>query len=102
MKPSFEVDLGFVNASYQSPYGKIESRWEKGNGQLTWEVAVPANAQAILYIPAEAVNDVKEGNKLASESDCVQFLRMENGKAVFEIGSGRYSFSVKNKSMSKK
>ena len=102
MKPSFEVDLGFVNASYQSPYGTIESRWEKGNGQLTWEVAVPANAQAILYIPAEAMNDVKEGNKLASESDCVQFLKMENGKAVFEIGSGRYSFSVSSRSIGKK
>jgi alpha-L-rhamnosidase len=94
MKPAFEVDLSNVSATYQSSYGNIKSHWMKENGVLKWDITIPANTRAIIYIPAAEANQVKEGNKLASGSDCVQFLKMENGKAVFEIGSGDYSFSV--------
>lgn len=93
MKPSFQVDLSYVNAWYRSPCGIIKTYWKKENGQLNWNISVPANASAVIYIPANE-NDVKEGAGLASSSEGVRFLRMENGKAVFEIGSGNYSFQV--------
>jgi hypothetical protein len=31
----------------------------------------------------------------ASESEDLTFLRMENGSAVFDIGSGKYEFVIK-------
>jgi len=93
MKPSFNVDLSFVNASYQSPYGPIKTYWKKENGQLNWNISIPGNTSAIVYVPAKE-NEVKEGTKLASLSQGIKFLKMENGKAVFEVGSGSYSFNV--------
>ena len=96
MKPSFDVDLAFVNASYESPYGKIISSWKKENGELKWNITVPANSRAIVYIPAKSKDDVQEGGKRTSTEEGIQFLKIENGQAVFEIGSGSYSFNVKN------
>jgi alpha-L-rhamnosidase len=78
MKPSFEVDLSFANTSYDSPYGKIISSWKKENGKLKWDITVPANTHAMVYVPAESKADVWEGAKLASASVGVQFC--ENGK----------------------
>jgi alpha-L-rhamnosidase len=94
MKPSFDVNLSYATASYQSPQGTIKSSWNKENGELKWEISIPANSTSLVYIPAKSEAEVKEGNQLASKSDCVRFIKMENGKAVFEIGSGQYSFSV--------
>ncbi len=93
MKPSFDVDLAYLNISYQSAYGTIKSFWKKENGQLTWKITIPPNSVAIIYVPAKSETEVKEGNKPASGSEAVQFLRMENGKAIFEIGSGNFSFT---------
>jgi alpha-L-rhamnosidase len=95
MKPAFKVDLSHVKASYQSPYGTIKSDWEKKDGQLTWNVSLPGNTSAIIYIPAE-VSEVKEGANRASASEGVRFLKMENGNAVFEFGSGNYSFEFRD------
>jgi len=102
MKPSFDVDLPYVNASYQSPYGIVKSYWKKENGQLNWNISVPGNATAIVYVPAKENSEVNEANKLAASSEGIKFLKMENGNAVFEIGSGNYSFSVRDYRVSKK
>jgi alpha-L-rhamnosidase len=102
MKPSFDVDLDFVKASYQSPYGPIKTYWKKESGQLNWNITVPANSTAVVYIPAKENTEVKEGNKSASLSEGIRFLKMENGNAVFEIGSGNYSFSVSGFKLSKR
>ena len=96
MKPSFEVDLSYVNATYESPYGKIVSNWKKENGALKWSISIPANTTALVYLPARSENEVLEGSKLASGSEGIKFLKMENGKAVFEIRSGNYSLSTLN------
>jgi alpha-L-rhamnosidase len=94
MKPSFVADLSFVNASYQSPYGTIKSDWKRNGETLSWQITVPGNSTAIVYVPATSVNNVKEGGQATAKTDGVQFLRMENGCAVFQIGSGQYSFTT--------
>lgn len=94
MKPSFGIGLNYVNASYQSPHGVIKSNWKKENGQLQWNVSVPGNTTALLYVPAKENVEVNENGKPATASEGVKFLKMENGNAVFEVGSGNYSFSL--------
>lgn len=94
MKPSFVQGLNFVNASYQSPYGTIKSHWKKESDQLKWEVSVPGNTSALVYLPAKTAGEVQEGDKLASNSKGVRFIGMEKEHAVFQIGSGNYSFQI--------
>jgi alpha-L-rhamnosidase len=95
MNPYFAPDLTYVNASYQSPYGLIESKWGKSNKVLNWAITVPANASAIVYIPGDSEKVIMEGDKPATMAKGVRFLMMQNGKAMFEVGSGSYSFSAK-------
>ncbi|MBQ6036867.1 MAG: family 78 glycoside hydrolase catalytic domain, partial [Lachnospiraceae bacterium] len=44
-------DFTFAKASYQSIYGKIESGWEKTDGQYVFTVTVPANCEAKIILP---------------------------------------------------
>jgi alpha-L-rhamnosidase len=96
MKPSFGAGPDFVNASYQSVYGLIRSDWKKDPAGLKWEITVPANTKAIVYIPTKNAGDVMESSNHAEKSEGVRFLKIENGIAVFETGSGKYSFFVQS------
>lgn len=94
MKPSFSVGLDFVRASHQTPYGRVESNWEKEGEALTWNITIPANVTAEVYFPAGQTQEIREGNQAAISLDGVHFLRREEGRTVLEIGSGHYSFRV--------
>jgi alpha-L-rhamnosidase len=92
MKPAVIDGLDFVKASYQSMYGTIRSEWRKTPGVFSWNIVVPANATAVIYVPAGSEKEVMEGNSPATASDGVKFVGMKERYAVFEIGSGSYSF----------
>ena len=92
MKPDFVDELQFVNASYTSVQGKITSEWKKGVGNIDWHIVIPANTKATIAIPASAKEAVFESGIVAETATGVKFIKMENGAAVFEIGSGDYHF----------
>jgi len=46
-------DLKFVDASYNTLYGKITVHWKKEHGRFTLNVSVPANCTAKIYLPQE-------------------------------------------------
>jgi alpha-L-rhamnosidase len=94
MKPHPVDGLNFVNASYKSVRGLIESRWKKENGCFLWDITVPTNSTATVYIPAPGIENVFEGGNPVSSVSGVRFLQLENGYAIFEVGSGTYSFRV--------
>ena len=94
MRPLTQIGLDYVKASYQSGYGQIRSFWRRTQQKFVWDISVPCNTRATVYIPASSLNRVLEGNRKADGCEGIQFLRMESGCAVFEIGSGDYSFSV--------
>ena len=94
MKPSFVDDLKHVNASYHSVYGLIKSEWKKDDKKFTWNITVPGNTKALVYLPATSSNNVKEMDKNLLGSGDIKFIKMEGSNAVYEIGSGDYKFSV--------
>jgi len=93
MKPQVIGDLTFVTASYNSIYGEIKSEWNLSNEKFKWELKIPANTSAIIYVPTLGQEDVLEGEELAKNSKGVKFLRWENNSAIFEVSSGEYSFT---------
>ena len=90
MKPSFETNLSRADAEYESAYGKISSHWAKQNNTLTWNIEIPANTSAIIYVPSRSKSEIKESGKNAGETEGMQFLHWDNGVAVFKAGSGKY------------
>ena len=93
MKPTLPDDLQFVNASYKSSYGIIKSNWKKNNGMFEWNISIPANTTATIYVPAKSANDVTESAKQLSKAENVRFVKYENGVVVLQIASGDYTFN---------
>jgi alpha-L-rhamnosidase len=87
--------LKWAKGSYNSIRGKIESAWSLADGKLKFDVTIPANTTAAVYVPAKDVASVTESGKPASASAGLKFLRMEDGVAVFLAQSGKYSFEAR-------
>lgn len=102
MKPLLPEGLDFVKASYQSVHGAIKSNWKKDGEQFHWNISVPANTKAKVYLPATDASGIKEGGKNITGVDGVKVLGLEKGRVVLEVGSGNYGFSVNNYRVVKK
>lgn len=92
MKPQIIEGLDYVNASYKSVYGLIKSSWKKEGSSFHWDVTIPCNTTATVYIPASAKTAVTENGQQLSSKD-VKFIKMDGQYAVYEVGSGSYTFS---------
>jgi len=92
IRPTPGEGITWVKASYDSINGRIVSNWATDAGKLTMDVTIPINTTATVYVPARDNSTVTESGKPAAQSKGVEFLRMENGKAVYEVGSGSYQF----------
>lgn len=66
LRPKFIDGLNDYEASYESPYGTIISKWTRKKKDITYTVNVPANSTATLYlsddIKGEQVIELKAGN----------------------------------------
>lgn len=82
MSPVLPEGLDYVDASYESAYGTIESEWTRDGDKLTWRVVVPGNTSAQVYFP--------EGYQKASNSDLGNVHYSDDKKV--EVGSGEYIF----------
>jgi len=95
LRPQPVGDLQFVKAAHKSMYGTIVSDWKIKDGVFYWNINIPVNTTATIYIPADNANSITESGKAANEAEGVKFLRMETGSAVFAVGSGQYQFVSK-------
>jgi alpha-L-rhamnosidase len=93
MRPRVVGDLTSAKARHKSMYGWIASDWKIEDGDFEWKIEVPANTTATVYVPTQNAQSVRESGKPAASAAGVKFLLMEGSLAVFEIGSGRYSFA---------
>jgi len=92
MRPHPVGDLTFVKASFRSPYGLVRSEWQKYGDQFDWQITVPPNTTATVYVPAKDADAVTESGVSAKAADGVEFVGSENGRAVFTVTSGAYHF----------
>jgi alpha-L-rhamnosidase len=78
--------------------GVVASSWQRASTGLKLDVTVPAGAIGRVHVPAPSARVVSElgaGRAIAASSaDGVRFVGMEKGRAVYEVGSGRYQFRV--------
>jgi alpha-L-rhamnosidase len=94
LRPQVVGDLTWVRARYDSVHGRVESAWRVANGQLAWEVAVPPNVTATVFVPTSEPASAAEGGRPAAEAPGLRRIREERGAAVYEAGSGRYRFEA--------
>ena len=93
MKPFPVKGLSFVNASYDSVYGIIKSSWKVEDGSFNWDITIPSNTSAKVYVPCG------EEGLTASEKHRIQnmgtrYVGQEGNYAIFSFSSGSYHISV--------
>ncbi len=80
-----------AKTQYDSIRGRITTDWKRDGDVLILKVNIPSNTTALVYVPAASQDAISEKEGFAA----IQFVRMENGFAVYEAGSGSYEFVSK-------
>ena len=83
MKPALTDTLSWAQAEHQSLYGPIKSHWQKKDDVFRWEISIPVNCTATVYVP---------GQKVVTPLGATP-MDVEDGYVVFKIGSGQYTFT---------
>lgn len=97
IEPIIREGLTWAKTSYDSIHGRIATAWNRDGQHLTLEVIVPANTTATVCIPGSDRGHITESGKPVKQVAGVKFLRMEQGNALFEVGSGTYKFASETK-----
>lgn len=94
VRPQPVGGIAWARANLDTVRGKIGVGWRISGGRFFLDVSVPPNASATVFFPAAGEAAVAESGRPASQSPGVAFLRQEGGRAVFEVGAGRYAFEA--------
>ena len=88
MKPTLIEGLSFVKASHKSPYGMIRSEWRIEGKDFEWELSIPVNTTATLFLPVKDKPEILEEGKIYQVSDST----LQNGVVTLNLSSGNYHF----------
>jgi len=84
LKPYPVEGLDWVKCSYDSVYGKIISSWKKSGKSFVWNITIPANTSARVFVPG--VPDASIGKISGVET----FDFTKDGYREYEFPSGSY------------
>ncbi len=103
IKPAPVGDLSYANTSFQSMYGDVVVNWDvsatSSKHAANFDIEIPVNTSAKVYIPALSKEDVSESDVQADQTAGVVFVGTEKSAAVgsyvvYEVGAGSYHFKV--------
>ncbi len=92
IQPHPTKKLAFSKASYESPYGKVESGWERTGSKIKIAAKIPANTTATIVIPIGDASGVILNGKPLAEDKSITPVNGTPGKLSFSAGSGDYVF----------
>ncbi|XMN05068.1 alpha-L-rhamnosidase [Streptomyces griseobrunneus] len=75
-----------ARGAFQARYGTVATEWAAERGRFRLAVSLPVNTTAEVWIPAATAGAVTHSG--------ARHLRMEDGCAVFAVGSGDHRFTV--------
>lgn len=89
---------GFTNASasLQTYYGTVSSAWAIGGDQLNFDIEIPVNTTASVFIPAKDAASVMDGGKPLKNGKPYQPAKSKENYIMVELGSGKYHYTVTN------
>ncbi|MFI1964922.1 family 78 glycoside hydrolase catalytic domain [Streptomyces pathocidini] len=85
LAPSVVGDLESASGSYRTPYGTVRTDWRRDGSAFRLKAAVPAGTTAEVRVPLTS-------GTVRADRDA-RLLRTEEGVAVYEVGSGEWTFT---------
>jgi len=95
IKPQPAGDLTWAKGHYDAVVGQISSEWKILGTQFFLNVTVPANTKATICVPSLPKKEVLESGQPSKKSSGLKYIEYRDGYAIFEVGSGNYSFESK-------
>jgi alpha-L-rhamnosidase len=96
-RPQPVDELSYTTYTNKTPYGEAGITWKNEDNRFSMDITVPVGSTATVYVPAESLQAITESGKQPEASTGVAFQRIEEGYAVFSVGSGAYHFEVNQK-----
>jgi alpha-L-rhamnosidase len=104
IKPHVLGDLKHAEASIKTVRGIISSKWKRTKDTFVLEVEIPANSTAKVSVPAPGFKNaaITEGASVVWKDGAwvkgvagITAAKQAAGYYTFDVGSGRYKFTVK-------
>jgi alpha-L-rhamnosidase len=95
IKPHIGGGFANVSATLETYYGRLSCSWQIDSTNLTMEVEIPANTTSTVFVPAKDVENILESKRPISLVREIEVAGKEDGYIVLNLGSGKYSFSLK-------
>ncbi|WP_462220924.1 family 78 glycoside hydrolase catalytic domain [Ferruginibacter sp.] len=91
------VGGGFKNAAatLQTYYGTASSGWKIITDKILFDVEIPPNTTATIYLPAKATEAITENGTALSAIKDISITGSAEGYVILKVGSGKYNFEVK-------
>ena len=91
LKPHFVTGLSHFEASHEAPYGLIVSSWKRKGKVITYNVTVPTNSTATLYLDGKRI---RENNQSPEKNPMIEVEESGQNQYMLKLQSGSYTFSI--------
>jgi len=81
--------------AYDTPAGRVSTRWELADDVLRLDVVVPPGATATVHVPTTDPDSVRESNCPIAEQDVILLLPPSDNAVVCQLPSGHYAFTAR-------
>jgi alpha-L-rhamnosidase len=92
LRPQPGGGLTSARATHASMYGKIVSHWNIQEGVFDWQITIPPNTTATIYLPTTEISQITEGEVSLDQAPGTTVLREEAGTIVCKVAPGNYHF----------
>jgi alpha-L-rhamnosidase len=92
LKPNFVEGLDQFSSKHTGPYGTIISSWKKSGRKILYDVTIPPNSIAKLYLNSK---EVLENGKDLSANNQIKTEKANNQASRIYLKSGSYHFSIR-------
>lgn len=92
--PQLVKGIDWVKSSYNSLNGNIEVNWRKENGEFLLDITVPANSSAMVILPGNNPDNVKEGGLVIPKTMIVKSAYSSRKEITLNVLSGKYKFRM--------
>ena len=93
-KPQIVEELDMVTYKNETAYGIAGITWRNSKDEFEMDIIVPVGSTATVYFPHKNKRKITENGNDIDDSDDVKFVSMEENYAIYEVGSGEYSFKI--------
>ena len=92
IEPLLTPEMDYISVKTKSLYGEIVSAWKRTENQISLQLVVPGNTQALLLLPPDVLQNKININ--GKETDTTAGKITKDGKAEWILESGKYEIKI--------